>query len=955
MSVDLPFTTRLFRAPARALGLAIGLALALALAFGAPAQTLDAATLARLQAQLGQGSAGLQTPGQQLDAARTGAAGQINGQSRLDQFQQLTPEELDVRRERSRLELAQATPRSPIEREFEQRLGDPSLRQFGYDLFRNTPNGGGAPLTGALGGDYLLGVGDELIVSFQGATNRSQSARVDREGRLIVDQLPPVRAAGRSLGAVEAELAAATRRTLLGTEVHVSVGSVRAISVFVGGEVFAPGEYQLTSLADIAAALSQAGGVRRTGSLRHVRVLRAGSGFEVDLYGLLGIGVTSSTRLREGDRIIVPVIGPTAAIAGGVARPGIYELRGPETVGRLLDYAGGAVRARGSRVSISRIETDGSEAFVRGGSLASRVIAGDGVQVLGGSAGGATGRVLLRGYVLNPGPRAIAAAPTVRDMVGDVRDLRPETYLPLAIVIRADPQTGARRFLPINLAAALDGRGPVPLRGEDRLYIFSQGDIDFLNRASVRTVVLGRPNPQPGCRALERLETLVRDTQSQRYNVVTRGTFTTLSGAVAGVGAALSGRSTVANDRQVTTARDATTNARDVEAARAVAAAAQGGQTDPDPNGYSGARSEAARADRLLDAQPEDIACPAVYQEEPELLPVLIENSVSVGGVVRKPGAYPVAGPVEAATLAILAEGLLSRASDLVLDVTHSDGPANRIERVAALADGNFPKLIVRSGDDVRFNGQQAQFETGGVLLTGEVSRPGLYTIKRGEKLSELFARAGGVTNLAYPYGTVFTRRAVREAQAEGLRRTSRELNEALLQVAARRTTGSSDSILQAGQFVAGLNDIDPIGRVVVEADPRVLALRPDLDTVLEAGDAIFVPKTPSFVIALGDVANPGALQFIPGKAAGDYVRETGGFARSADASRTFIVFPNGAAQPLKASFGRKSRLAPPPGSTIIVPKNVDPLYGLNLARDLTTIVGQFVSAIATVAIVAAK
>jgi protein involved in polysaccharide export with SLBB domain len=115
---------------------------------------------------------------------------------------------------------------------------------------------------------------------------------------------------------------------MLGTEVFVSLGSVRSVTVFVGGEVDRPGQYNLTSLSDVSAALAQAGGVRRTGSLRNVRIMRGSSSFNVDLYGLLGIGAPPSVRLRDGDRVIVPVIGETIAISGAVARPGIYETRG---------------------------------------------------------------------------------------------------------------------------------------------------------------------------------------------------------------------------------------------------------------------------------------------------------------------------------------------------------------------------------------------------------------------------------------------------------------------------------------------------------------------------------------------------------------------------------------------------------------------------------------------------
>ena len=69
---------------------------------------------------------------------------------------------------------------------------------------------------------------------------------------------------------------------------------------------------------------------------------------------------------------------------------------------------------------------------------------GDAVQLTGGSAGGSTGRVVLRGYVSNPGARALVSAPTVRDLLGDINNLRTDTYMPMAVLIRRDPVTAAR-------------------------------------------------------------------------------------------------------------------------------------------------------------------------------------------------------------------------------------------------------------------------------------------------------------------------------------------------------------------------------------------------------------------------------------------------------------------------------------------------------------------------------
>ena len=556
----------------------------------------------------------------------------------------------------------------------------------------------------------------------------------------------------------------------------VSLGSVRAITVFVGGEVDRPGQYNLTSMADVGAALALAGGVRRSGSLRNVRIVRAGGGVTVDLYGLIGIGAPPAVRLQDGDRIIVPVIGDTVAVAGAVARPGIYEVRRGTSVGAVLDYAGGALRPRGNTLAISRIAAGGAETFIRAVSLASRVEPGDAIQLVGGSAGGATGRVTLRGYVENPGPRPLVATPTVADLLGPVADLRFDTYLPMAVLIRRDPETAARVFQPVNLVTALRSRPGVSLRSDDRLYVFSRADIAFLNTIPVRRIVLGQPNPYPECRSLARLEALAGDTKSARFDIVTRGALVVERGGQSDVAVGGSLRDATRGDAAVRTGSEAL-------AGRAVSGAQQ---TLP----FEAAATASDRSTPTFAADGTPLRtgeatgrCPLVFEEEPELLPVLIENAVAVGGAVRAPGAYPVAGSLSARDLAAVAQGTIPNLTDLTLDLSHG----NDLQRIAATSDAVLSATRVMAGDDLRFNALQPQFENGGVLLTGEVARPGLYAIRKGERLSELVARAGGVTNLAYPYGSIFTRRSVKEAQQEGIRRTTRELTNAFLTVSARR------------------------------------------------------------------------------------------------------------------------------------------------------------------------
>ncbi|MBV7256896.1 SLBB domain-containing protein [Pacificimonas sp. WHA3] len=855
------------------------------------AQQPSAELIERLQRQAG-GGLPKADPGEQLDRQR-------EPDIREPSFSggEPTLEELEVRRARSRQQLDALLPVSILEEEYRERLASETLRQFGYDLFQSAP-GELTPITGEVGDSYVLGVGDELLVTFSGATSSSNTARVARDGRLIVASLPPLQAAGRTLGNVRRQIAGATRRNLLGTDVYVSLGGVRSITVLVGGEVARPGQYQVTSMADIASVIARAGGIRKSGTLRNVKLYRRGAARTVDLYGLLGIGTPSSAGVQDGDRIIVPVIGDTVAISGGVARPGIYEIRGNTTLGDVLAYAGGAVPPRGYRVSVSRIEDDGQENFVSLDGPNSRLRAGDGVLILGGSTGGKQNRVSLAGFVSNPGPRPLGAAGTVADLIGSSQELRLGTYLPMAVLRRRSLTSGLQEFEAVDLLSALDGTSPVPLRAEDRLIIFSRDDISFLNSTSVREILAGGQHAE--CPVLEDLRDLVSDTQSPRFNALLRNNFYSETSEVVATGQLLAGN------------------------------------------------------DGALENMPEqdiESPCPEVFLENVELLTFVLEQSVSIGGSVRRPGAYPVANNESAATVIAAANGVLAAVRDGTIEVVRGD----QFDRFALPAGGDvsgLANIIVGPGDELRVTAPLRNSEDGTVLLTGEFVSPGLYAIRPGERLSQLIARAGGYTQNAYPYGAVLTRQSVRDAQQAAQARTARQLRETVLALAARDEV-DAEAVGAVSQIIDSMSKTDMPGRMVVEADPLALRARPDLDPLLEGGDALHVPNQPTAVYVFGSVLSPGALQFQAGKSVDEYVSEAGGTAGNTDKSRIFVVYPNGTAQPTRRSFWRRSDVVLPPGSTVIVPKDLTPLLGLEIAQTITGIFGGIAQAIATTLIVA--
>lgn len=889
--------------------------------FQASAQTLDPALVNQFLKSGSKPNA--QTDGAD-DAGRSLSRGDEN-----PVVPTLTPEEIELRSAIAREQLSNLRQATPIEEAYRKRLNDPKLQQFGYDLFRNSQPG--EPVTGRVDDSYVLGVGDELVVVFQGPTSRSSTVRVDRAGTINIQDFPPISALGRTLGQVRGEIESATHRVMIGTEAYVSLGGVRSIAVTVAGEVLRPGQYRMTALSDAISALSRAGGIRRSGSLRALRIERGARIIPLDLYGLLGIGASSAVKLQDGDRIIVPALGPTFAVSGAVVRPGIYELRAGSNVAfdEALRIAGGEFVPGGSSASAQRASLG---AFTTVALKPKDIVeAGDAISVVPRYSQ-AKGFVELLGHTDAAGLRALTEARSLGQLLGSIDALKTDTYTPLAVLQRRDPQTTTPYLYAASLVSAFSNASDVPLRSEDKVILLSSTDISFLHSPAVRSVVLGPRQPQYRCNSLNRLARAAGDSEGERFAAVNRA-FVPFVQKLAGE---VPEKSTLSASKRRAAVEQLTSS----DDQRAI--------IGRDKNNKNEDQEEVLEFS-AQDLDPE--VCPTTFERFPDILPFLIELSVPVTGDVRRPGPYPVAGNIPVQQLISVAGGRASRRNDDLLEIIHaSDGVQDRSAKKVKWTES--ADLIVTPFDSVRLTSNASAFESGAVLLSGEFAQPGIYPIRKGEKLSDLIKRAGGVTSQSFPYGAVFTRASVRIAQREGLQRALKELNTGLLSIAARKDI-SADAIIAAQELSQSIAGTEPPGRVVVEADPRVLAVRSDLDTVLEAGDTIFMPKRPNFVLTLGDVLNPTALQFSPKKSVKDYLGESGGVQSTADDKRTFIVYPNGIAEPVKTSFWGKSQQVLPPGSAIVVPKNIDPLYKLNVARDITQIVSQVASALATVVILA--
>jgi hypothetical protein len=131
------------------------------------------------------------------------------------------------------------------------------------------------------------------------------------------------------------------------------------------------------------------------------------------------------------------------------------------------------------------------------------------------------------------------------------------------------------------------------------------------------------------------------------------------------------------------------------------------------------------------------------------------------------------------------------------------------------------------------------------------------------------------------------------------------------------------------------------------------LAANPQQDPLLEAGDVVFIPQRPSTITVLGEVMQPGSYSYRPGMTVGDYIKKAGGYAQYSDEDLTFIVQPDGEARRLETSWLSFDATALPPGSSIVVPRDLAPLTARQIVLDVTGIMSSLAVTIASLAILA--
>lgn len=314
---------------------------------------------------------------------------------------------------------------------------------------------------------------------------------------------------------------------------------------------------------------------------------------------------------------------------------------------------------------------------------------------------------------------------------------------------------------------------------------------------------------------------------------------------------------------------------------------------------------------------------------------------VSIEGEVLRPGDYPMSQGMTVAGLVRTAGGFKRSAYRDEVDVssyTVENGQKVLVNHDTvliekALAGDKGADMALKPGDVVSVR-QLAGWQDIGASVTiqGEVEHAGSYGIEEGERLSSVVKRAGGFAGGAYPAAAVLERVQVRELGEQARQQMIQRLETTPIGFKPGIASSQDDSTLQQSlqqqrlQVITALRNRPASGRQVINISADISQWEnTSADIEMRAGDRLVIPKRPTFVVVSGQVYNPTAISYVPGRDVGWYLDKAGGATQYGDKRNVYVLRADGSIVVHGNSLfsGDFMNLRLRPGDSIIVPEKL--------------------------------
>jgi polysaccharide export outer membrane protein len=322
-----------------------------------------------------------------------------------------------------------------------------------------------------------------------------------------------------------------------------------------------------------------------------------------------------------------------------------------------------------------------------------------------------------------------------------------------------------------------------------------------------------------------------------------------------------------------------------------------------------------------------------------------VAKVVTIGGAVQSPGEYPMTENMTLTQLIIAAGGLQEQAYRQSIELARSDFSngvkvisSHQSINLASILSGDQPDISLSSYDHINIRNLPDYMQEMTVTLEGEVLLPGKYSFLQGETLSDVIARAGGLTESAYADAAIFTRETLRQREIQKIQLLREQVKADIASVNLQSEEGVSKESEQ--QILGQLDAEKALGRLVISLEGILDKTASDI--TLKNGDHLIIPDYRQEVSVMGEVPWPSAHQHNEQLRIADYIDLAGGAKASADKSRIYVVKVDGSVRiPKGSGWPRSGKFIIEPGDTVVVPMDMDRQSSLTLWSEVTRIIYQ--------------
>ena len=320
-----------------------------------------------------------------------------------------------------------------------------------------------------------------------------------------------------------------------------------------------------------------------------------------------------------------------------------------------------------------------------------------------------------------------------------------------------------------------------------------------------------------------------------------------------------------------------------------------------------------------------------------------VNNLVNITGGVKRPDNYELLIDETFDDLLFFANGIKNNIDiNNVRHISFKGGAA--LERPLKL--NQLSSIVPESGDSLYIG----EFVYRTVTIEGAVENPGSYKIEEGATLSSLIKRAGGYLESAFPEGGIYINQ---DAKIIAETYKDKLIQDITKNIASKITSPSVAGNADQSTLSIVTNEIrnqEVSGRVVVEFDLRKIALNKNLDTTLQDGDSIFIPRKTNNIHILGEVKNPATISYFQNITISGAIKSSGNYTEFADKKNIVIIEPDGSINFVTNRWGMISSSDLQPGSIIYIPREIGEIEGIDKWAIYTPIIGNLALSLASLA-----